>query len=110
MTDELALMQREDVDGTVVVRLSGEIDLSNADELHGRIRHMVSGAPIAVVDLAGIAYIDSQGLRLLERLSDQLEGEGGRLEVVAPPDCVARDVLELTGMSEDITIRDAFAG
>ena len=85
---------------------SGEIDLSNAEELHRRIHREVRGAPLVVVDLAEVAYIDSQGLRLLKRLADQLDGEGGQLEVVAPPDSVARDVLDLTRMGEDITVRD----
>lgn len=110
MNDELALVKREVLDGVVVVRLRGEIDLSNVDELHGRIHREVWGAPVAVVDLTGIEYIDSQGLRLLKRLSDQLEGEGSRLEVVAPPSSVARDVLDMTRMSDDITIRDTLPG
>jgi len=110
MNDELARMQRDVLDGVVVVRLRGEIDLSNVEELHARIHREVRGAPLAVVDLTAVEYIDSQGLRLLKRLSDQLESEGSRLEVVAPPDSVARDVLEMTRMSDDITIRDAFVG
>jgi anti-sigma B factor antagonist len=108
MTHELALLRREEHNGVLVVHVSGEIDLSNADELHRRIHRELSGTPLAVVDLGEISYIDSQGLRLLKRLSDQLEGEGARLEVVAPPDSIARDVLELTKMGEEITIRDAF--
>jgi anti-sigma B factor antagonist len=110
MTHELALLRREERNGVLVVHLSGEIDLSNADELHGRIHRELRGAPLVVVDLAEIAYIDSQGLRLLKRLSDQLEGEGARLEVVAPPETIARDVLELTRMGEEVTIRDAIDG
>lgn len=106
MTDELAILRREERDGIVVVHVRGEIDLSNAEELHGRIHREVRGAPRAVVDLAEVAYIDSQGLRLLKRLADQLDGEGARLEVVAPPDTVARDVLDLTRMGEDIVVRD----
>ena len=37
MTDELAFLRREERDGIIVVHLRGEIDLSNAEELHGRI-------------------------------------------------------------------------
>jgi anti-anti-sigma factor len=110
MSDELAMVQREVLDGVVVVRLRGEIDLSNVEDLHGRIHREVRGAPLAVVDLSAIEYIDSQGLRLLKRLSDQLDAEGSRLEVVAPPDSIARDVLDMTRMSDDITVRDAFEG
>jgi len=109
VTDELARVQRDDVDGAAVVHLVGEIDLSNADELHGRIRQVVAGVPRVVIDLAAIAYIDSQGLRLLTRLSDQLDDEGRELEIVAPPDSIARDVLELAGMGDEITIRDALS-
>jgi anti-anti-sigma factor len=110
MTDDLAVLRREEQNGVAVVHVRGEIDLSNAEELQGRIYREVKGAQLAVVDLAEIAYIDSQGLRLLLRLAGRLEGEGARLEVVAPPDTVARDVLDLTGMGEDITIRDAISG
>ena len=106
MTDELVVLQREDRDGVVVVHVRGEIDLSNAEELHQRIHRAVRGVPLAVIDLVDVAYIDSQGLRLLKRLADQLDGEGARLEVVAPPDSIARDVLDLTRMGEEITVRD----
>jgi stage II sporulation protein AA (anti-sigma F factor antagonist) len=110
MTDELALLRREERDGAVVVHLTGEIDLSNAEELQGRIYREVRGVPLAMVDLADVAYIDSQGLRLLKRLSDQLGSEGAKLEVVAPTGTIARDVLELTRMGEDIAIRDVISG
>jgi anti-anti-sigma factor len=110
MNDELILLQREEREGVVVLHVSGEIDLSNADELHGRIQRELRESPLVVVDLGGVAYIDSQGLRILKRLSDQLDGAGSRLEVVAPPDSIARDVLDMTRMSDDITIRDAFSG
>ena len=89
------------------MRLSGEIDLSNVERLAERLDAAVEGCPHVVVDLAGIEYIDSQGLRLLNRLASKLAECKTTFEVVAPPGSVARDVLELTRMSDEIAIRDA---
>ena len=101
-------MEREQRDGLVIVRLGGEIDLSTSNALQARLERAVDGCAQVVVDLAGIEYIDSQGLRLLKRLSNSLAARDATLELVAPPESVARDVLELTRMGDDIAIRDAF--
>ena len=107
MTDPRPLMQTEGMAGRVSVRLSGEIDLSNADDLQARIERLVDNCPHVVVDLTGIRYIDSQGLRLLNRLAIGLAANGAAFELVAPPESVARDVLDLTRMSADIPVLDA---
>jgi anti-anti-sigma factor len=109
MIDQLALMHCEYRDGGVLIRLSGEIDLSNVESLQTRLERAVEGCAHVVVDLTSIAYIDSQGLRLLKRLSNTLHESGAQLEVVAPPDTVARDVLEMTKMGDDISICDSLA-
>jgi anti-sigma B factor antagonist len=110
VNDDLVQLQHERRDGCAVVRLSGEIDISNAEPLQERIRILVEGSPLAVVDLADIEYIDSQGLRLVAQLSSRLGANGTRLELVAPPGTVARDVLDLTRMSDEIPVRDTLDG
>jgi anti-sigma B factor antagonist len=106
MTDQLAQIVREQRAGQVIIHLSGEIDLSNADDLQARIERLVDNCPHVVVDLTGIRYIDSQGLRLLNRLAIGLAANGAAFELVAPPESVARDVLDLTRMSADIPVLD----
>jgi len=107
MNDQLVQVHEERDSDSVVVRVSGEIDLSNVARLEQRLDAAVEGCTRVVIDLAAIEYIDSQGLRLLSRLANRLAECNAKLEVVAPPGGVARDVLELTGMSDDIVIHDA---
>ena len=110
MNEELVQIREERGEEVLVVHLSGEIDLSNVERLQQQLDAAVEGCPRVVIDLAVIEYIDSQGLRLLSRLASKLAESDTTLEVVAPPGSVARDVLELTRMSDDIAIRDTLDG
>jgi anti-anti-sigma factor len=99
-------MKVERADGRIVVHLGGEIDLSNVDALEAQIDSAIEGVLDVVIDLAGIDFIDSRGLRLLKRVSAAVAGRGGTLVVVAPASCIARSVLDMTGMSEELQVRD----
>ena len=107
MTDPPPLMQTDGEDGRVVVRLTGEIDLSNVDGLEARIDEAISGVREVVIDLTAIDFIDSRGLRLLKRVSAVVAGRDGTLVVVAPASSIARSVLDMTGMSQELIVRDA---
>ena len=107
MTDPRPLMQTEGEGGRVVVRLTGEIDLSNVDGLEAQIDGAIAHAQDVVIDLSGIDFIDSRGLRLLKRVSAAVAGRDGTLLVVAPASSVARSVLDMTGMSEELAVQDA---
>ena len=106
MSHELASIDTERRDGRLILCLRGDIDLSNAQTLQQRIEDAVRGNTDVVLDLSAIGYIDSQGLRLLSQLSKRLSREGTKLQLIAPPGSVARGVLELTRMSEDIEVVD----
>jgi len=107
MNDELATFASERAeDGTLLIRLRGEIDLSNVEQLHEDITRATRDASHVVIELDAIDYIDSQGLRLLHRLSIQHAERGNTLELVAPTGSVARSILELTNMSDEFTLRD----
>ena len=108
MSDDLIKMEREQRDGLVILRLGGEIDLANVNALQFRLERATYGCDQVVVDLGAVEYIDSQGLRLLQQLSNSLAARDATLVLVAPPEGVARDVLELTRMGDHIEIRDAF--
>ncbi len=110
MTAPLAQIVSEQRAGRVTIHLRGEIDLSNADDLQTRIERLVGNCPVVVVDLTEIHYIDSQGLRLLSRLATRLAADDATLALVAPPESVARDVLDITRMSDDIPVRDSPPG
>ena len=107
MTDPRPLLQTEGEDGRVVVRLTGEIDLSNVDGLEAQIESAIAHAQDVVIDLSAIDFIDSRGLRLLKRVSAAVAHRDGTLLVVAPAGSVARSVLDMTGMSQELAVQDA---
>jgi anti-anti-sigma factor len=107
MNHQLATMQLEQSEGSVVVRLLGEIDLSNAQQIHQQVETAIEGYPRVTVDLTMIDYLDSQGLRLIKQISDKVKGENAELKLVAPPTGVARPVLEMARMTDYVEIRDA---
>jgi anti-sigma B factor antagonist len=110
MSDQLVSVVLEEWNGSLLVRLKGEIDLSNFQQLEQQLESAVEGRPRVILDLAEVKYIDSQGLRVLKQLSNRAGREGTKLEVIARPDSFARQVLELTRMSEYIEIRDTLDG
>ena len=110
MNDQLVSIKTERSSRSLLVRLRGEIDLSNSDQLHQQLELVVEGWPRVVLDLAEIEYLDSQGLHLIKQLCDKGDNEAAEIQVVAPPDGFARQVLEMARMSDYVEIRDALEG
>ncbi len=106
MTDDLVMVELDRWNGAILVRLIGEIDLSNVDQLQARLWNAVAPDENVALDLTGIEYIDSQGLRVLIQLNDRQAGAGSKLRVIAPPGGFAREVLEMTSLCEDIDVLD----
>lgn len=109
MNGDLVVMEREQRDGLLLVRLSGEIDLSNVDRLQQQLDLAIARSPVVAIDLDAVEYIDSQGLRVLKQLADRLGREGAKLQLIARPGGFTRRVLELTSISEEIEVLDAIA-
>jgi stage II sporulation protein AA (anti-sigma F factor antagonist) len=107
MTETNPLIEAEHEDGCLVLRLSGEIDLSNVESLGARIERLTADATDAVIDLTAITFIDSGGLRLLKRVTTAASGRETRLALVAPPGSIVRNVLDMTRLSDELTVRDS---
>jgi anti-sigma B factor antagonist len=83
-------------DGEIVVEAIGELDLHSADVLEGEvIRLHADGHDRIVVDLRGVEFMDSTGLRLLIGLQRAAQREGRALSLVPGPRPVQR-IFELT--------------
>ena len=91
-------------DGEVVVAsLTGEIDLSNATELERSVADLVpNGALGLVLDLSGLTYIDSSGIRLLLSLAGRLRWRGQELALAAPDGARCRRVLSMAGVDGSV--------
>lgn len=83
-----------------VVRLRGEIDLSNADALaevaEGAVPNTARGL---VLDLSDVTYLDSTGLRLVFRLARRLGDRQQALRLVVPDGARISRVLDFAGVT-----------
>jgi anti-anti-sigma factor len=105
---EIARVEVGQLDGAHLVRVSGEIDLSNARAVMGAIGEGVPhDVTLVVVDLSGTAYLDSAGIAMIFRLAERLGNSRQQLHLVVPRDAPIRAVLELTKLTEVIPVREA---
>lgn len=88
----------------VVIRLQGEIDLFNADQIREQIEAAVDGFVRISLDVSDVEYLDSQALRLLTSVSETAAARGAELEVVAVKGSIARMLLDLTAMGDELQI------
>jgi anti-anti-sigma factor len=97
---KLADVQFSDHDRAVVVRLSGEVDLSNANDIEAAITEATPNHMLAVVlDVSELDYLDSAGIHLIYVLREKLRARGQMLRLVIPADSPANDALRLAGVS-----------
>ena len=100
--DAAALDIHIDHDGDrAVVTVRGEIDLYTAPQLEDVLRgaSSASDAPLVIVDLSGVRFMDSTGLGALVRARQRILDLGGRLTVASPSPQVRR-LLDITGLAE----------
>ena len=84
------------------VTLAGEFDLLAAGEFDAVVDQAVGhGARLLTLDLGGVTFIDSSGLRALIRARAALAGADGHLTVAVISETAQR-VLEIAGVLEDI--------
>ena len=92
--------------GASAVLVSGEVDVSNADELRAALDQCLAGdATNLTVDLAEVPYIDSTGIGVLVGAAHRAAEKGVRLEVARPQRNVAR-VLGLLGVTAELNISE----
>lgn len=96
---ELATFEFEPRERATVVRIRGEVDLSNAERLHDELSSRVGEAPWLVLDLSGCDYLDSAGLSVIVMIHARSRARGVRLRIVVPTSAATVDrVLAITGM------------
>ena len=104
MALNIAISQEADA---VLVKVAGEVDVSNASELRDAIdAKLPETTGELVVDLADVPYIDSTGIGVLVGAAHRAQKQGATLVVARPQRNVAR-VLGMLGVEKDLNIREA---
>jgi anti-sigma B factor antagonist len=84
-----------------VITATGELDLSGAEPLEAELERLAAEPELAavVLDLRGLEFMDSSGLRLVV-LADMRAREAGRRFVLVRGTETVHRVFEITRMSE----------
>ena len=88
----------------VVVRPSGELDLTTAGVVDRELRQLAdAGFDRLVVDLRGLTFMDSTGLALLLRWARDAEADGVVLQLY-PGGAEVMRVIDLAGVGEALPL------
>jgi anti-anti-sigma factor len=84
----MKLTQRQYAD-TVVLSLTGRLDHDSCEPLRAELESMLGGEAPLVLDLAGLEYVSSAGLRMLLLAGKQANEHGSKIIIAAMRPLVA---------------------
>lgn len=91
--------------GPAALGVRGEIDAHSAPEFAERLGALPSSGSDVRVDLSGVPFMDSSGLRVLIEAHQRIGDSGCQLVLVAPSDAVKR-LLDVAGLTEHFVTGD----
>jgi len=103
-------IQQEDVDGMRILALTGRLDTETSADVELTLQDLMgAGERNFLIDMTGIGYVSSAGLRVLLATAKQLEGGKGSLRLCSLNASV-KQVFDVAGFSKLFSIfanRDA---
>jgi anti-anti-sigma factor len=93
------------VDGHAVVVARGEIDPATAGHFSASVSAALAQAPRVVIDLSGVAFMDSSGVRVIIE-TFQRTGQNREALALRAPSAFIRRLLAVTGLDQAIDIED----
>ncbi|MCU1430401.1 MAG: anti-anti-sigma factor [Actinomycetia bacterium] len=101
----LAHIDFEELPRALIVRVKGEIDLSNVDDIRNEVTARVaSNIARVVLDLSATTYLDSSGIRLLFDLAERLQARRQQLALVVTDQALVRRVILLTKLDDEVPL------
>jgi anti-anti-sigma factor len=95
----------ENVNGSVVLHLAGELDLYNADEVRAALSDALAQSPERiVVDMAEVEFVDSTALGVLIEARAKL---GRSSLLLAAPQLETRRTLQVSGLDRQLPVHDS---
>jgi anti-sigma B factor antagonist len=104
-------VEETESDRSVTISVSGELDSGTCDALLEAFEQAIARDDLEelVLDLAGVSFIDSTGMRTIIEIERDLGERGARLVLVPPPDDVTA-LLQIAGIAERMNFVEAGAG
>jgi anti-sigma B factor antagonist len=96
--DQFELSESEMADGTHLVALRGELDMLTCPQLTKCLEALGEAGANVRLDLSGLSFMDSTGVRVLYSAAKHARDGGSGLEIV-PPVGEPMRVLEITGVN-----------
>ena len=91
------------VDGDRIrLTVTGEIDTLTAPQFEGELTSAAAGMAEVTIDLAGVAYVSSAGLRVFLNAQKAANAAKGRLILANVPEQVMK-IFKLTGFAKVLT-------
>jgi anti-anti-sigma factor len=104
LEDLLTIDIAEEGTDRLVLTLRGELDPHTAPRLGERIDEAFRDGKVdLILDLAGVSFIDSSGLRVVLRAHTEASERDGRL-ALRSPSATARRLLDITGLLDHIEL------
>ena len=99
-------LNTDEGDAGVRLELTGELDISSAPVLEEALGRIEAGQPsLLLVDLRGLEFMDSTGLRTLVSANQRARAQERRLAIVRGPEQVDR-IFSVTRLDERFEIVD----
>ena len=99
-------LKTSDRPGGAQVALVGELDIATAPKLDEEVRRLeAEGRELNVIDLRGLEFMDSSGLRALLAADARARERGARVVIVRGDDRIQK-VLRITRLDERLEIVD----
>jgi anti-sigma B factor antagonist len=94
-------------DGDVhAIDLRGELDLRNADDVERELTRVeATDVRSIILDLSGLTFVDSTGIRLVLQAQQRSQRDGNRLVLLRAPANVQR-VFAMTGIEDMLAFAD----
>jgi anti-anti-sigma factor len=96
-------MQVEEVDGLTRVALVGKLDIKGAEEIDLRFTAIATSRPRVAIDLTGVDYMASMGIRMLVLCGKAAALRGNKLALVGACQPVGK-VIVTSGLDQIIPL------
>ena len=97
----MTILKKQD-DKTLCLALAGHLDTLSAPQLEAELKSSLDGADSLVLDLEGLDYISSAGLRVLLSAHKRMSGKSGMK--VRNVNEVVQEVFSVTGFDDILDI------